>query len=122
MKETNAKEIRGESVGMELALNMYKETVSPSRATLINILNQIPEKENLKKDGRAIRSPYIWLAITQAVAVLSILFVLLPSLSGIYNYGNDPFYSVDKQVENFENKINAEDAAQIVLDYNNHNL
>ncbi len=108
--------------GVERALTMYKETVSPSRATLIKILNQIPEKEVSTRDGRAIRSPYIWLAITQVVTVCSILFVLLPSLTEMYTYGSDPFSSVDRQVESFETQINNEDAAQIVTDYNNNNL
>ncbi len=120
MKNNNTKEI---VTGVERALAMYKETVSPSRSNLIKILNQIPEKETqVSKDGRAIRSPYIWLAITQAVTVCSILFVLLPTLSEMYTYGDDPFYSIDKQTESFESRINEEDAAQIVVDYNNNNL
>lgn len=119
MKETNEKEIVS---GVERALAMYKETVSPSRATLIKILNQIPEKEVSTRDGRAIRSPYVWLAITQVVTVCAILFVLLPSLTEMYTYGSDPFYKVDRQVENFEQQINNEDTAQITTDYNNNNL
>ena len=105
--------------GVEGALSMYKETVSPSPDTLIKILNQIPEKEPLSQERKAIRSPYIWVAITQAVTVCSILFVLVPTLSEMYIYRDDPFYFIDKQVESFENGITKEDVAQGMLDYNN---
>ncbi|MCX6756897.1 MAG: hypothetical protein NTW35_01955 [Candidatus Nomurabacteria bacterium] len=116
MKEINTNKI---DVSVEGALNMYKETVSPSKATLIKILNQIPEKEIILKEKQVIRSPYIWLGLTQLVAVCSILFVLFPTISEMYLYRNDPFYSIDKQVEKFENKIDNEDMAQITMDYNN---
>lgn len=118
MKEINTNKI---DLELESALNMYKETVSPNKATLIKILNQIPEKET-KKEKQAIRSPYIWLGITQLVAVCSILFVLSPTISEMYLYRNDPFYSIDKQVEKFEQGIDNEDAIQITTDYNNTNL
>lgn len=106
---------------VEGALSMYKETVSPSRSSLIKILDQIPEKKKMIKEqeGRAIRSPYIWLAITQAVTVCSLVFALYPSLSEIYVYRDDPFYQVDKQVETFEATITAEDASQMMTDSNN---
>ncbi|HCC05934.1 TPA: hypothetical protein DEP94_01060 [Candidatus Nomurabacteria bacterium] len=116
MKEINTNKIDTE---LTSALVMYKETVSPTYATLIKILNQIPEKEIKVKEKRAIRSPYIWLGITQLVAVCSILFVLFPTISEMYIYRNDPFYSIDKQVAKFENKIDNEDMAQMTTDYNN---
>ncbi|MEI6810905.1 MAG: hypothetical protein WCK60_02535 [Candidatus Nomurabacteria bacterium] len=119
MKEINTNKI---DFVTESALTMYKETVSPDKATLINILNQIPEKEIVIKEKQVIRSPYIWLSITQLVAVCSILFVLFPTLSEMYLYRNDPFYSIDKQVEKFEIGIANEDAIQINTDYNNNNL
>ena len=106
---------------VEGALSMYKETVSPSRSSLIKILDQIPEKKKMIKEpeGRAIRSPYIWLAITQAVTVCSLVFALYPSLSEMYIYRDDPFYAIDKQVETFETAINNEDALQMIADSNN---
>ena len=119
MKETNTNKIES---GIVSALAMYKETVSPSPDTLIKILNQIPEKEIVGKERRVIRSPYIWLAITQAVTVCAIMFTLFPTLSEMYTYRDDPFYAVDAQVESFENGINAEDAAQMTADYDNNNL
>ncbi len=119
MKETNTKE---KDFATTSALNMYKETVSPDKATLIKILNQIPEKEIVIKEKQVIRSPYIWLGLTQLVAVCSILFVLYPTLSEMYLYRDDPFYSIDKQVAKFEQGIDNEDALQITTDYNNNNL
>lgn len=119
MKEINTNKI---DFSIESALTMYKETVSPNKATLIKILNQIPEKEIKLKEKQAIRSPYIWLGITQLVAVCSILFVLFPTISEMYLYRNDPFYSIDKQIEKFELGIANEDAIQITTDYNNNNL
>lgn len=119
MKEIKTNKI---DVKIESALNMYKETVSPDKATLINILNQIPERKKIDEEGRAIRSPYIWLGITQLVAICSVLFILFPTLSEVYIYRNDPFYFIDKQVEEFSFGIDNEDATQITLDYNNNNL
>lgn len=107
---------------IENALAMYRETVSPTFPMLESILNQIPEKPIKKKEVQAIRSPYIWLAITQAVTVCTILFVLAPTLSESYLSRNDPFYSIDKDVERFEQRINDEDAGQLMLDYSNNNL
>lgn len=100
---------------------MYKETVSPSPDMLIKVFNQIPER-TVGMERRAIRSPYIWLAVTQVVTVCSILFVLAPSLQERYLYRNDPFYDIDKQVEQFEYAVDQEDADQIMIDYTNNNL
>lgn len=109
MKEINTNKIDTELMS---ALDMYKETVSPSYATLVKILDQIPEREMIK-EKQVIRSPYIWLGITQVIAICSILFVLFPTLSEMYVYRNDPFYSIDKQVARFEAKINKEDMARL---------
>ena len=115
MKEINTNKINTELMS---ALDMYKETVSPSYATLVKILDQIPEKEIIIKKKQVIRSPYIWLGITQVIAICSIMFVLFPTLSEMYIYRNDPFYSIDKQVQRFEAKINKEDIARSNKDYN----
>ena len=104
---------------IEQSLSMYKETVSPSRASLINILNQIPEKELIRKDRRAIRSPYIWLGITQVVMMCSLFIVVFPTLQQNIAYWNDPFYLVDKQVQTFESNLNTEDDSDLMMDYNN---
>lgn len=117
MKEINTSTI-------EQALAMYKETVSPSRDTLINILNQIPEKEIRKHDDRrAIRSPYRWLAFAQVAALCFIVLIAYPH----YQTSNSEelatldagFSQVDKSIEDFEAGINAEDYANMLLDYNN---
>ncbi len=107
---------------IEDALAMYRETVSPTFPMLESILNQIPEKSIKKKEVQAIRSPYIWLGITQAVTVCAIVFALLPTLSESYITRDDPFYSIDKNIERFEQRINEEDLSQVMIDYNNNNL
>jgi hypothetical protein len=89
------------------ALVMYKETVSPSQKSFQVILSQIPE-QNKQKKGRVIRSPYIWLAVTQAVMLCSILFVTV-SVVTEPAYQSDPFYQIDKQVDDFDASTNQED-------------
>ena len=107
--------------GIEKALTMYMETVSPSKDSLLSILNQIPEKEKqISNDRRAIRSPYIWLAMTEMVALCFIVIAVFPTFQEMYIYRNDPFYSIDKQIESFEAGINNEDGENIVLNYNNN--
>lgn len=117
MKEINTNKIDFE---IESTLAVYKETVSPNRATLIKILDQIPEKEIILEEKQVIRSPYIWLGITQLAALCSILFVLFPTLSEMYINRDNPFYLIDKQVQNFEAKINKEDIARSNNDSNNN--
>lgn len=128
MKNTN--DTTTES-GIESALAMYRETVSPSRSMLSNILTQIPEKNVEKKiannikipyNVRAIRSPYIWLAFTQTVTVAVILLALMPTLSERYIYRNDPFYAIDKQVDIYERTLNEEDTEMPLVDYTNNSL
>jgi len=101
----------------ERALAMYKETVSPSKDTLVYILNQIPEiKETELQDRRAIRSPYRWLAITQLASVFLIALAVYPTLH-TPEMAQNPFYAVDQQVEQFEENTNNEDAARMLADY-----
>lgn len=92
---------------IEKALFMYKETVSPSRKSFQGILSQIPEQQKPKK-GRVIRSPYIWLAITQVVMVCSIVIVMI-SVVDTPSYESNPFYQIDKQVDEFNASIANED-------------
>lgn len=89
----------------EQALAMYKENVSPPKENLRTILSQIPEQKKSEKRG-AIRSPYIWLAITEIAMLCSVLFAVLPTLTKIMN---DPFYQIDKEVEIFEMGIQNQD-------------
>lgn len=101
----------------ERALAMYKETVSPSKDTLVFILNQIPEiKETELQDRRAIRSPYRWLAVAQLASVFLIAIAILPTLQTPEATQN-PFYAVDQQVDQFEANINREDAEMMQRDY-----
>jgi hypothetical protein len=101
----------------ERALAMYKETVSPSKDTLVYILNQIPEiKETELQDRRAIRSPYRWLAIAQLASVFLIALAVYPTLH-TPEMAQNPFYAVDEQVENFEQSLNAEDERMMLADY-----
>jgi hypothetical protein len=74
----------------ERALAMYKETVSPSKDTLVYILNQIPEiKETELQDRRAIRSPYRWLVVAQLASVFPHSACSLPDASKPGN-GTEP--------------------------------
>lgn len=101
----------------ERALAMYKETVSPSKDTLVYILNQIPEiKETELQDRRAIRSPYRWLAFAQLASVFLVALAVYPTLSSP-EVAQNPFYAVDRQVEQFEEDINREDEAKMLADY-----
>jgi hypothetical protein len=103
----------------EQALLMYKETVSPQKNQLQAILSQIPEQQELK-EGRAVRSPYTWLAVTQVVAFCFIVIAILPTTfltttPSEYSYQEDPFYLVDEQIDMFESDINAEDYEKGVM-------
>lgn len=101
----------------ERALAMYKETVSPSKDTLVYVLNQIPEiKESELQDRRAIRSPYRWLAVAQLASVCMIALAIIPTLQTPEATQN-PFYAVDQQVDQFEANLNREDAEMMQRDY-----
>ncbi len=102
---------------IENALAMYKENVSPSETYFQVILSQIPEQQKLK-EGRAVRSPYRWLAITQMVTLCAIVLAVLPTyLSQANDIHDNPYYETDKQVEQFEQQINNEDYENSLKDY-----
>lgn len=105
MKEINNTQI-------EQVLATYVENVSPSEENLIAILSQIPEQKKHEK-GRAIRSPYMWLEITEFVMICSIMLVTLPSLLKSIN---DPFYQIDKETEIFEMGIQNQDIQNNLID------
>ncbi len=105
---------------IEKALTMCKENVSPSETNLQAILSQIPEQQNLK-EGRAVRSPYRWLAISQMMTVFAIVLVLLPNTptSDMREAGftsENPYYEVDRDVEDFEASLDQEDADRALRD------
>ncbi len=105
---------------IEKVLTMYKENVSPSETCFQAILSQIPEQQNLK-EGRAIRSPYRWLAISQIMTVFAIVLVLLPNTptNNIRDVGlisENPYYEIDQEVENFEASLDQEDADRTLAD------
>ena len=96
---------------------MYKENVSPSETYFQAILSQIPEQQKLK-EGRAVRSPYRWLAITQVVTLSAIVFAILPTyITQSNDMQSNPYYETDKQVEAFEQQINNEDYQRNLQDY-----
>ena len=104
---------------IEDALFMYKETVSPSTSALINILNQIPEKEKvLVPIRRVTRSPYIWIAGVNMAIAFSLIIVLYPTFENITNTSNNPFDQIDSQVDQFEASIDNEDANLVASNYN----
>jgi hypothetical protein len=112
MKHTNLQQSP-----IEDALTMYKENVSPSETCFQAILSQIPEQQKLK-EGRAIRSPYRWLAITQVVTLSAIIFAVLPTyITQNNDMQSNPYYEIDKQVEDFEQQINSEDYQNNLKDY-----
>jgi hypothetical protein len=103
---------------IEDALFMYKETVSPSKENLINILNQIPEKEPITLPRRVTRSPYIWIAVTNFAVALCLVIVLYPSFNRDVTVTSDnPFSKIDTAVDQFESIIDKEDAAMVAKDY-----
>lgn len=102
---------------IEKALSMYKENVSPSETYFQAILSQIPEQQKLK-EGRAVRSPYRWLAITQVVTLSAIIMVVLPSyVLPTDDARSNPYYETDKQVEAFEQQLDKEDYEHNLQDY-----
>ena len=113
MKQTN---ITPQS-NIEKALTMYKENVSPSETYFQAILSQIPEQQKLK-EGRAVRSPYRWLAITQVLTLSAIIFAIIPAyVSQARDAQNNPYYETDRQVEAFEQQIDNEDYQNNLRDY-----
>lgn len=101
----------------EKALSMYKENVSPSETYFQAILSQIPEQQKLK-EGRAVRSPYRWLAITQVVTLSAIIIAVLPTyITQTSDASNNPYYETDRQVEAFERQIDNEDVERALQDY-----
>lgn len=125
MKEIKTTQLEHE-FGKVLAT--YRETVSPSKENLIAILSQIPEQKNkqglfnlntkhtqMEKnvDGRAVRSPYMWLAVTEFVMLCSLMLTLLPTITKSID---DPFYSIDREIEIFEAGIQGEDYNDAQLD------
>lgn len=106
--------------GIEKALAMYTETVSPSKDTLVYVLNQIPEIKELKaSDRRAIRSPYRWLYVAQLVSIMLVVVAVYPHTiqqSKLVPTDN-PFYEIDAQVEQFEQRMENEDYKMMVEDY-----
>lgn len=104
------KEIKTNTI--EQALTMYMETVSPSEDNLKMILSHIPEKKK-REEGRAIRSPYMWMEITEFVMLCSIMLAVIPTFTKIID---DPFYQIDKQVEIFEMSVESQDYQDSLLD------
>ena len=102
---------------IESALTMYKENVSPSETYFQAILSQIPEQQKLK-EGRAVRSPYRWLAVTQMVTLAVVMIVVLPGyVAPSDDAKSNPYYETDKQIEAFERQIDDEDGARNLQDY-----
>ena len=100
---------------VENALSLYKETVSPSEQSLHVLLSQIPEQQKQEK-RRAVRSPYIWLAVTQLVMVCSIILIMVSTINQP-GYLSNPFYQADKQIDQFESTTLEEDYQKSLIDY-----
>lgn len=110
MKDTNL------TSHIEKALSMYKENVSPSETYFQAILSQIPEQQKLK-EGRAVRSPYRWLAFTQIVTVCAIVIAVLPasiSQETKKEIENNPYYEIDSQIQAFEARLDEEDSNKVM--------
>ena len=102
---------------IEDALTMYKENVSPSETYFQAILSQIPEQQKLK-EGRAVRSPYRWLAITQMITLAAIVIAVFPNyVAPTDDAKSNPYYETDKQIEAFEQQIDDEDVTHNLQDY-----
>jgi hypothetical protein len=117
MKQTNLTPQSHIETGIEKSLAMYKENVSPSETYFQAILSQIPEQQKLK-EGRAVRSPYRWLAITQMVTLAAIVIAVLPGyVTPTDDAKSNPYYETDKQIEAFETQLDDEDSAHSLQDY-----
>lgn len=117
MKLTNQITQSHKETTIEKALTMYKENVSPSETCFQAILSQIPEQQKLK-EGRAIRSPYRWLAISQMVTLSAIILAVLPSyVLPPPDAKNNPYYETDKQIEAFEQQLDNEDSVRNLQNY-----
>ena len=117
MKQTNQITQSHKETAIEKSLTMYKENVSPSETYFQAILSQIPEQQKLK-EGRAVRSPYRWLAISQMVTLTAIFLAVLPSyVLTPDDAKNNPYYETDKQIEAFEQQINDEDSLHNTANY-----
>ncbi|MBP9782199.1 MAG: hypothetical protein KBC50_00485 [Candidatus Pacebacteria bacterium] len=100
---------------IERALAMYMETVSPPRGGLEHILRELPEHvkySNLPR--RAIRSPYIWLGISQLASLCFLVAIMVP---GVIRHPADMdyFQAIDIQVEQFESGINEMDYQSMLV-------
>ena len=120
MKQTNPNTQSHTEKALSSALAMYKENVSPSETCFQAILSQIPEQQKLK-EGRAVRSPYRWLAISQMVTLTAVIFVVLPTYILPTNeakiYQSNPYYETDKQIEAFEQQLDDEDSHRSLQGY-----
>ena len=117
MKQTNLTTQSHTETAIEKSLAMYKENVSPSETYFQAILSQIPEQQKLK-EGRAVRSPYRWLAISQMVTLAAVVIAVLPSyVLTPPDAKNNPYYETDKQIEAFEQQIDDEDSQNNLQDY-----
>lgn len=120
MKQTNQTTQSHNERAIEKSLAMYKENVSPSETYFQAILSQIPEQQKLK-EGRAVRSPYRWLAITQMVTLAAIVIAVLPTYitpnEDVKMMRSNPYYETDKQIEAFEQQIDEEDMRNNLEDY-----
>lgn len=126
MKENNT-QLQEKSISkntIEEAFVMYRETVSPPRSFLTNVLNQIPENQEPSKERSSVRSPYIWLLVTQTAMIGVLLFVVYPTYIMMTDtkIANVQFTIIDNQIASYEAKINAEDQANLLNDYNDNNL
>lgn len=98
---------------IEEAIAMYKVNVSPSRDALINVLNQIPEKE-MPTFSRVRRSPYMWFAIQRFSPVFMFLMMIIPA---VYSSNLDEDYLIDLKSENFEISLDNADYLASLNDY-----
>lgn len=119
MTTNNTKKTYTEEQALEAAFAMYKETVSPSKDSLVRVLNQIPEiKEKVKAVERpAIRSPYIWNRVAQVASVFVILFAIVTTLPTPAEDKAYSFYEADAEIASFEQKIDEEDYQMLLSDY-----
>ena len=98
---------------VEKALTMYKETVSPTPDALMKILSQIPEQTSKQKGDQAMRSPYIWVAVTQAVTVCMVVLAVFPILTD----DMASLYAFDVATEAYEMKLDKMEYDDMMLHY-----
>ncbi len=99
---------------LEKALRQSMEACVPSPELLSRIMSHIPEQQKPLKEAGRLRSPYFFVALTQAVA-LSMLFLAVYQPFTNTLDEQHIFYTIDRDVAIYEAGIDADDIARLAI-------